>query len=197
MLKVGLTGGIGAGKTVASDYFEKLGVPVIDTDVIARELVTPGSPALQDIIAAFGKSVLTDRNELDRKSLGREVFSDPSKKAQLESILHPRIKREALRRVQQCDAPYCVLVIPLLIETDFVDLVDKVLVIDAPASKRVDWVTRRDGLSQSEVNKRLDAQTSRQERLARADYVIVNDGSISDLEANVLRLHEQILQSTA
>ena len=193
MLKVGLTGGIGVGKTTVSDCFERLAVPVVDTDVIARDLVGPGSAALKDVVSAFGPEVLTDSGELDRKLLGRIVFSDAKKKSRLESILHPRIKQIALEQMGYLDTAYCVVVVPLLIETDFVDMVDKVLVVDAPDEQRMQWVRQRNGLSQSEIMRIIEAQTSRERRMAMADYVIVNDGSIAELEHKVSKVHAQIL----
>lgn len=194
MLKIGLTGGIGSGKSAVSARFEELGVPVIDTDVIARQLVTPGSSALEEIVNTFGSGVLTEDGELDRKALGRAVFDDKSLKYKLESILHPRIKDETLRQVRKIDAPYCVLVVPLLLETNFVDLVDKVLVVDAPKESRLVWVSKRDGLSNAEIKKIMAVQSSREERLDAADFLIENDGSIDQLRDKVDVLHRDILR---
>lgn len=193
MLKVGLTGGIGVGKTTVSDHFKQLDVPVVDTDVIAHELVVPGSPALCEIVATFGPDVLTGDGELDRKLLGRIVFADPKKRNQLESFLHPKIKAKMLAEIQCLNAPYCILVVPLLIETDYVELVDKVLLVDAPDEKRIDWIKRRSGLSESTITNIIASQTTREQRLAAADYVIVNDTGISELQAKVLDVHNQLL----
>ena len=196
MLKVGLTGGIGVGKTIASNQFRKLGVPVIDTDVIAHELTAPGSAVLQEIVRTFGKKILTEDGELDRKRLGGIVFSNVAEKNKLEAILHPRIKDIALDRVQEFSGPYCVLVVPLLIETDFITLVDKVLVVDAPDSLRIGWIQQRSELFESEIKNIVSSQTSRRERLAVADYVIENDGTVEELEARVTELHERILSDS-
>lgn len=193
MLKVGLTGGIGVGKTTVSDCFHKLGVPIIDTDVIARDLVVPGSSTLKEIVAVFGEKVLTEQKQLDRKYLGQIVFANSPQRRKLESILHPKIKDIVFKQVQTLEAPYCILVVPLLIETDFVELVDRVLVVDAPDNKRIRWIKKRSGLSDSDVTQIIAAQTSRQKRLAAADYVIMNDGSITDLENKVLEVHQTIL----
>ena len=193
MLKLGLTGGIGVGKTIVSDYFQKLGVPVIDTDVIAHDLVAPGSNALTEIVAIFGDEVLSDQKELNRKLLSQIVFSDPHQRRKLESILHPKIKEAALRQVQDLNTPYCVLVVPLLIETDFTELVDRILVIDAPDDKRIEWIKKRSGVSESDITQIIAAQTSREKRLASADYVITNDGSIAELENKVVEIHQKIL----
>ena len=193
MLKLGLTGGIGVGKTTVSDCFQKLGVPVIDTDVIAHDLVAPGSDALMEIVAAFGDEVLTDRKELDRRRLSQIVFSDPPRRLKLETILHPKIRDVVLKQVQDLNTSYCVLVVPLLIETDFVELVDRILVVDAPDDKRIKWIRDRSDLSESEIIRIISAQTSREKRLAAADYIIENDGSISELENKVLDVHKRIL----
>lgn len=195
MLKVGLTGGIGVGKTTVSDLFEKLGVPVIDTDVIAHEIVFPGSPAQREIVNAFGEEILTDHRKLDRKLLGKIVFSNPAKRKMLEAILHPRIKDAVLARVGELNAPYCMIVVPLLIETNFNELVDKVLVVDAPDADRIGWIERRNGISGKDIKAIMSAQTSRDVRLGAADYVIVNNGTVEELEAKVCDLHRTILAS--
>ncbi|MFC1680223.1 dephospho-CoA kinase [Pseudomonadota bacterium] len=193
MLRIGLTGGIGSGKTVVSDHFRELGVPVIDTDVIARDLVTPGSEALDAIVKVFGAGILNQNRELDRKRLGQIVFSDPEKKASLEEILHPRIRRETLLRIQNLNAPYCVIVVPLLIETDFVQFVDRILVVDAPDQDRIRWIKKRSGLSEAEIRNIFAAQTGCEDRLAAADYVVTNDGTLDELRSKVADLHIQIL----
>lgn len=193
MLKIGLTGGIGVGKTTVSDIFKNLGVPVIDTDIIARELVCPGSPVLTEIVDTFGTEILTQDNILDRRLLGKIVFSDSSLRKSLESILHPRIKNAVLKQLQDLNAPYCIVVVPLLFETDFVELVDKVLVIDAPEKQRICWIEKRNGLSKADISAIVSTQTTRQTRLASADYVIVNNGTIKDLEGRVLAAHRSIL----
>ena len=193
MLKVGLTGGIGVGKSVVSNQFLKLGVPVIDTDVIAHELVDPGTAALAEIVDAFGEKIRTKDGELDRKRLGRIVFSNAGEKDKLEAILHPRIRKVVLEQLQELSAPYCILVVPLLIETDFIDLVDKVLVVDAPDAHRIRWIQKRNQLSEAEIRNIIDAQTSRGERFVLADYVIANDNTVDKLRTGVIALHERIL----
>ena len=195
MLKVGLTGGIGAGKTTVSDCFQGLGVPVIDTDLIAHELVRPGSATLQEVVEEFGRGVLTDAGELDRRRLREMVFSDPSKRSALEAILHPKIRRATLERARGLNADYCVIVVPLLVETDFTSLVDRVLVVDAPDAARIGWIKSRSGLTDSAIDNIVAAQASREARLAVADYVIVNDGTLADLENETAGIHERILAS--
>ena len=195
MLRIGLTGGIGSGKTVVSDRFRELGVPVIDTDVIARELVTPGSEALNEIIKTFGDRILTREGKLDRKHLGKLVFADTREREKLEAILHPKILELALSRVEELDAPYCILVVPLLVETEFIEFVDKILLVDAPDNNRIKWIKGRSGLSETDIQNIMDAQTNREERLAAVDWVIDNDGTVNQLEAKVDALHKQIIWS--
>lgn len=191
MLVVGLTGGIGSGKTTASDRFAELGVPVIDTDIIAREVVAPGRKAFKDIIAAFGADVIAADGGLDRSTLNALVFEDPELRTQLEAIVHPAIRREVQDRVARLHAPYCVVVVPLLVETDFNDLVDRVLVIDADDARRREWVAQRSGLSAGRIDQIFAAQASREQRLAVADDVLVNDTTLEALAEQVTDLHRK------
>ncbi len=185
MLAVGLTGGIGSGKSRVSDAFARLGVPVIDTDIIARELVAPGQPALDEIRAAFGDAVFTAEGELDRRALRQRIFSQPDQRRKLEAILHPRIRAEVRRQTAALSAPWVLIVIPLLLESGQGDLVQRVLVVDAPVELQRARTTQRDQISEEEVDRILAAQLSREQRLAAADDVIVNDGSLADLQQQV------------
>lgn len=185
MLAVGLTGGIGSGKSRVSDAFARLGVPVIDTDIIARELVAPGQPALDEIRAAFGDTVFTAEGELDRRALRQRIFSQPDQRRKLEAILHPRIRAEVRRQTAALSAPWVLIVIPLLLESGQGDLVQRVLVVDAPVELQRARTTQRDQISEEEVDRILAAQLSREQRLAAADDVIVNDGSLADLQQQV------------
>lgn len=185
MLAVGLTGGIGSGKSRVSDAFARLGVPVIDTDIIARELVAPGQPALDEIRAAFGDAVFTAEGELDRRALRQRIFSQPDQRRKLEAILHPRIRAEVRRQIAALSAPWVLIVIPLLLESGQGDLVQRVLVVDAPVELQRARTTQRDRISEEEVDRILAAQLSREQRLAAADDVIVNDGSLADLQQQV------------
>ncbi|HFQ14626.1 MAG TPA: dephospho-CoA kinase [Gammaproteobacteria bacterium] len=185
MLAVGLTGGIGSGKSRVSDAFARLGVPVIDTDIIARELVAPGQPALDEIRAAFGNAVFTAEGELDRRALRQRIFSQPDQRRKLEAILHPRIRAEVRRQIAALSAPWVLVVIPLLLESGQGDLVQRVLVVDAPVELQRARTTQRDQISDEEVDRILAAQLSREQRLAAADDVIVNDGSLADLQQQV------------
>jgi len=197
MLKIALTGGIGTGKSIAAGYFAELGVPVIDADRLARELVVPGSPALLEIVAAFGPEVLGAEGELDRARLRHLVFSSPERRRRLEAILHPRIYAEMGRRAQALHAPYCILVIPLLLETGETAIADRILVVDAPEALQRKRVRARDGLNDAEFEAVLQAQVSRADRLRNADDVLVNDREPAQLKAAVAALHRRYLQRAA
>lgn len=189
MLKVGLTGGIASGKSVVSDLFERLGAPVIDTDRLARELVEPGRPALAEIAHRFGSDCLTAAGELDRRRLRARVFSDPRARRDLEAILHPRIRASVVTLLASLDAPYCIVVIPLLAENpDFRRLVDRVLVVDVAESTQLERVAARDGIDPNAAAAVLAAQAKRADRLAIADDIIENTGSLARLEQQVRRL---------
>lgn len=194
MLRIALTGGIGSGKSTAAGYFAELGVPVIDADRLARELVIPGSAALAEIAAAFGTGMIGADGELDRARLRGLVFGDPVQRRRLEAILHPRIYAEMRRRIRALQAPYCILVIPLLLETGATDIADRILVVDAPEALQRTRVGTRDGLSDAEFEAILQAQVNRSERLRAGDDVLVNDGDPAQLRAAVTALHHRYLQ---
>lgn len=192
-LRIGLTGGIAAGKTTAARLFERLGAGVIDADQIARELVLPGRPAFRAIVETFGPEFLTPKGELDRRRLRRLVFSDQRARRTLEAILHPKIFRELRRRAEACSAPYCLLVIPLLVETGAFDLVDRVLVVDCPEPLQRRRLEAR-GLEPWEIEAVLAAQASRSERLRNADEVLDGGGTLEDLRRQVEELHRFYLE---
>ncbi len=187
-LVVGLTGGVGSGKTAASDIFAQLGVPVIDTDLIAREVVEPGQPAVEQIESAFGSEVITEAGGIDRARLRQRIFSEPTLREALERILHPKIREVAERRIDAVEAPYCIVVVPLLVESGMLDLVNRVLVIDAPEAQQIARVQKRDDVTPEEAERILQAQASRSRRLEHADDVVVNDGSLDDLRRAVQTL---------
>lgn len=193
MLRVGLTGGIGSGKSTAADMFARRGVPVVDTDVIAREVVAPGEPALEEIVRAFGREVLDRDGRLDRPGLRRRVFDDPEARRRLEAILHPRIRAAVQARLAAIDAPYCLVVVPLLVETNF-DLVDRVLVVDVDEARQLERASARDRAAPDAVRRIIGSQSGRAARLARADDVITNNGTLEDLERQVERLHARYLE---
>lgn len=193
MLRVGLTGGIGSGKSTVADLFAALGVTVIDADDISRQLVKPGSAALQEIITHFGQAVLTADGTLDRAALRERVFADPAERAQLEAILHPRVRKEMERQVLRANGAYVLLVIPLLFESGLRNLVDRVLVVDADVPSQIRRVQTRSGLREEEVRKILAAQIGPAERRALADDVIENNADRAHLEREVARLHAHYL----
>lgn len=198
MFKVGLTGGIGSGKSTVADCFAVHGVPVIDTDVIARELAAPGGPALAAIRAAFGETVMLTDGTLNRSALRSRVFSDDVARRQLESILHPRIRQAVEQRLATLTSPYALIVIPLLVETgDYRDMLNRVLVIDCPEDVQIARVRARSGLDPDEIKAILAAQAGRSARLAEADDVIVNTSTRAALVAEVAVLHRRYLTLAA
>jgi len=196
VLRVGLTGGIGSGKTTVSQRFEALGAPVIDTDVLARAVVEPGEPALERLVAVFGEDILRNDGRLNRERLREMAFADPAAKQKLESILHPAIHerlRSRLEELESRDVPYCVIVVPLLVETDFQELVDRVLVVEAQREQRIAWVMARNGMTRADVERIMDSQATSEERLRVAHDIIHNDGSVGELLDKVDRLHAKYL----
>jgi dephospho-CoA kinase len=191
MLRIALTGGIASGKTTVSRLFEELGVPVIDTDLIARQLVEPGQPALARIVDRFGPSILLADGSLDRGQLRTRIFGRPADRQALEDILHPAIHREALARLDALHAPYALLVIPLLTESGGDWGQDRVLLVDAPRELQKSRLMARDRCSEEEAEAALSAQANRAQRLAIADDVIHNDGNEQLLRAAVEQLHER------
>ncbi len=193
-LRVALTGGIGSGKTTVCNLFAGHGVPVIDADAIARECVQPGQPAVEEIIRAFGPGVIDPERRIDRARLRTLVFSDRERRRRLEQILHPRIAQAMARRVAGITAPYCVVCIPLLIETRQGGAYDRVVVVDSSVARRIERVMARDRLSRAEVEAIIAVQASREARLAAADETLVNDGDLAGLEQAVLALHRRLLR---
>ena len=196
-LVVGLTGGIGSGKSTVADFFRGLDVPVIDADEIAHALVAPGQPALQEIIAAFGERCIDADGQLDRGWLRDRVFSDAAQRHRLEAILHPKIRIKISALVKTVEAPYCIVVIPLLLETDQLDLVDRVLVVDSSQENQLARVAARDGRSRVEILAIMGVQAPRERRLARADDVISNNGTLDELLAQVRSQHAKYLECAA
>ena len=186
-----LTGGIAAGKTAVSDLFAGRDVPVIDTDQIAHEIVEPGQPALKQIAEAFGPEFLGADGRLDRRKMRNAIFSNPRHKARLEGILHPAIVAEADRRIAQTEAPWCILVVPLLTETSLLPSIDRVLVVDVEESVQIERVMARDKISQQQAQSILAAQTSRRQRLALADDILDNSGSLEQLKTAVNELQRK------
>ena len=196
-LVVGLTGGIGSGKTAVADLFSALDVPVIDADELARQVVTPGQPAFDEIVREFGMGVLTGTGELDRRAMREHVFADSDRRARLEAIVHPRVYAEIERQLGALNTAYAIVVVPLLIETGGTELVDRVLVVDAPKELQIERVSRRDGTTPAAVEQILAAQLDREARLAAADDVIENDSSEASLGEKVSTLHQRYLNESS
>ena len=195
---VGLTGGIGSGKSAAADEFARLGAAVVDTDAIARELTEPGGAALPHIKTLFGEAFVAPSGAMDRRRMREHVFSDPAAKRALEELLHPMIRAEGERRIAQAAAPYVVYVVPLLIESgSYRTRVDRVLVVDAPPALQLARVRARSGLGEAEVQAIMASQLSPAARLAAADDVIDNGGTIEALRAQVAALHGKYLKLAA
>lgn len=201
MFVVALTGGIGSGKSEAAKIFATLGVPITDVDLIAHELTAAGQPLLQEIVKAFGKDYLLADGSLDRKAMRDKVFADDSARARLEAILHPAIHRQALLELNKNnaakDASYQLLVIPLLFESNrYQDIVNRTLVIDCDESLQIARAMQRNkGLSEQAVRAIMSAQVPREKRIALADDVIVNNGSLEDLHEKVSNIHEKYIHT--
>ena len=194
MFIVGLTGGIGSGKSAASDYFQTLGVPVVDADIVAREVVEPGQPALKLIVEHFGEHILTAEHDLDRAKLRQKIFENSHEKKWLEDLLHPIIREEITRQLHASKGPYAILVSPLLFETDQHRLVNRSLLIDVPVDVQLARASNRDQNSQEQIQKIIDSQLPRDVKLARADDVILNDKSLAALHDEIEKQHAKYLE---
>ncbi len=197
---VGLTGGVASGKTAATRCFEALGVFVADADVAAREAVAPGSEGLDEVVAVFGADLLDASGALDRAAMRRVVFADEAARKRLEAIVHPRVRKALRAACEAASSAYAIAAIPLLAEgggRGAYPWLDRILVIDVPRETQVERLMRRDGVDAALAEKMLAAQSSRERRLAIADDVVVNDGSLQALEARVAELHAGYLARAA
>jgi dephospho-CoA kinase len=192
--RIGLTGGIASGKTTVSDLFAAHGVPVLDADLIAREVIAPGTALRAQVFERFGPGIRRADGELDRAALRRMVFADPALRRELEALLHPVVRARTEQLALQAQGPYQLHVVPLLVETQAVDRYDRVLVVDCPEALQWLRLCARAAMSESEARAMLAAQASRAARLAVADDVIVNDGALAALGPRVASLHAQYLQ---
>jgi len=194
--KVGLTGGIGSGKSLICSEFASLGVPVLDADAVAREIVEPGSSLLDAIVEKFGRAAVDERGRLRRNYVREHAFADPKLRQALESLLHPRIRALLRERAERLtDHPgYCVICVPLLVECGWQGGFDRILVVDAPAEIRIRRIQARDGLTHAQVEAIMRVQASAEERLRHADDVIVNDGDRARIRQRVAALHHRYVQ---
>lgn len=197
IFRVALTGGIASGKSTVADMFGDLGAVLIDTDIIAREVVLPGTPGLQDIVDTFGTEMLDADGMLDRPAMRRLVFADDAKRRQLEAILHPKIRQEAERQMQTRGGPYQIVIVPLLVESPLKNLVDRIVVVDCSEAVQLERLLARDIGTKDQARRMLAAQASRQERLALADDVIANDADIAETRIQVAALHARYLALAA
>jgi dephospho-CoA kinase len=197
MLLIGLTGGIASGKSLVSGQFAELGVPVLDADVLAREVVQPGTAGLAALVDHFTPSILTPEGELDRRALRKIVFASPPERQFLDNTLHPLIRQLSDQRIEEARRkhyPYLVYAVPLLVETQQQNRFDRVLVVDVPESVQLERLVRRDNTSEEEARAILASQATRASRLAVADDVIDNNGSTEDLRHRVESLHRRYLE---
>lgn len=193
MLKIGLTGGIASGKSTVCRLFSQHGVPIIDADIIARQLVEPNQQAYDEIVQTFGGQCCHSSGELNRQYLRQLIFSDDKAKKQLEIILHPRIRSQLIQQSNTQNSPYCLLVIPLLIENNMIDCVNRILVIDIDESLQLSRLFKRDNIAVDDALLIINSQVSRQRRLACADDLITNNNSVEQLRKSVDNLHKKYL----
>lgn len=195
---VGLTGGIGSGKSTVAERFVAAGAALVDTDAIAHELTGAGGAAMPALQAAFGPGVAAADGALDRDAMRRLIFADPTARATLEGILHPQIRLIAAERCAAADAPYVILAVPLLVESDsYRERCQRIVVVDCPESLQVQRVMQRNGLAEAEVTAIMAAQATRVERLRAADDVVHNDADLENLQQQVSRLHAKYLRLSA
>lgn len=194
---IGLTGGIGSGKSTATDIFSEFGVPIIDADAISHEVVQAGKPALEEITNIFGIDVIGEDGELRRSYLRKLIFDDLSARRKLESIIHPQVHSEICRCIKQVKYPYCIVSSPLLFESRSLYDIDRIVVLDVPESLQIERASRRDQSRKDEITKIINSQINRQDRLNAADDIIVNDKDLSILRKQVETLHLKFLEAAA
>ena len=194
MLIIGLTGGIGSGKSVASDKFASLGITVVDADVASRTVVEPGMPALKEIESHFGPEIIAGDGQLDRTKLREFIASDAEERKWLESVLHPRIGEQITKEISESSSPYTIFVAPLLLETNSDNMCSRVLVVDVAEEVQIQRTIKRDQMLGEQIEKIVAAQMSRKERLEKADDVLENAGTIRELQDQVEELHHKYLE---
>jgi len=194
MLIIGLTGGIGSGKSVASDKFKSLGVAVVDADVASRTVVEPGKPALKEIQDHFGSGIITAEGKLDRNKLREIIATDAKERKWLESVLHPKIGEQITKEISESTSVYTLFVAPLLLETNSQEMCSRIIVVDVPKDVQIQRTAKRDKVSSNQVEQMVAAQMKREKRLEKADDVLLNNGTIEDLEKQVEELHKKYIQ---
>ena len=190
---IGVTGGIGSGKSTVTDFFSSLGIDIIDSDIIARQVVRPNSTGLKKIQEYFGDSVINNKGELNRPKLRELIFSNPDQKKWLEALLHPMIRDETIKQLNSAQSPYSLYVSPLLIETQSFDLINRLLVIDVTEEQQIARASKRDNSSQEQIKNIITAQTSRKRRIELADDIIDNSGTIEETLKQTQNLHKKYL----
>jgi len=193
LVKIGLTGGIGSGKSTATKYFSQLDVPIIDADEISHELTKPGTPVYKKIIRYFGEEILNKNKQIDRKKLGQLIFSDKKQRLWLENLIHPCVRKQINKNLKLLKTPYCIIAIPLLFETKFPPKIDRVLVIDCPKNIQIQRLCKRSQCSISHAKAIIGAQIDRKERLLQANDIICNTKSLLELKKMVKRIHKYYL----
>jgi len=194
---LGLTGGIGSGKSAASQWFEAQGIAVVDADIVAREVVDIGQPTLQQIQQAFGDWVLLEDGSLNRRVLREHIFQSPEARKMLENITHPAIRTSIIQQLHAAQSPYAILVSPLLFETNQHELTQHTLLIDAAIELQIQRASQRDGQNVEQIQKIIAAQMPREQKCAMADDIVLNDGELEHLYAHLTPLHEKYLKMAA
>jgi dephospho-CoA kinase len=198
MLRVGLTGGIGCGKSIVAEMFRERGITVIDADQIAHDLVKPGSPVLTAVIEHFGKSYLNADGRLDRQKLAQHVFAQPEQKKKLEALIHPAVRSTIRQQLEaHSQESYVIVVIPLLFETGYTELIDRILVVDCDEQQQVQRVQQRDSRDTEQIQNIMRQQIGRSERLSQADDILTNNTSLAALQHQVAELHQKYLSIPA
>lgn len=192
MLVIGLTGGIGSGKSTVAKLFSEKGIPIIDADIIAREVSQPNKPAFKEIVKHFGEEIL-HQGSLDRGKLRKIIFENAKQRRWLEELLHPIIRKDMELEIRKLTAPYCIAVIPLLLEVEFYFFINRILVVDTTHELQIKRIVARDKISKEEIENIIKTQASRETRISKAHDVIINDGSLEDLTKQVAKLHEKYL----
>jgi dephospho-CoA kinase len=194
MLVIGLTGGIGSGKTAVSDHFKYLGIDIVDADVVSREVVDIGTPALKEITKHFGKDILLPDHSLDRAALRKRIFSDPTAKQWLEKLLHPLIQQRISQQLKEATSAYVIFVSPLLIEANQKHNCNRLLIVDVPENIQLERTIERDNNDEDQVKRIIASQATRKQRLDQADDIIENTGSLKELQDQIKTLHQQYLE---